>query len=240
MLDNAQINYDFYETPKHHSENIFNDFNPRKGEKLKVIDICCGLGSLIDPWYNDGHLITLIELNDDFTPILKQKYPNANIISKDFLTMTTLDYYDVYLCNPPFNTTEDKNIYVTFFCKILNMMMYPAVLYFISPKMFYKDQMKINIEMPKLSGFNLSDFVKENNTMPAYYYYEKFNVIELDSNGFKFDKTKIRKMVKNKIISENFISDENLIIPYFEFRFLGNIFDFKMTNCKCGLFKVNK
>lgn len=120
------------------------------------------------------------------------------------------------------------------------MMVYPAVLYFICPKMFYKDQMKIKIEMPRQTGYNLLDFVKENSSMPPYYYYEKFNVIELDSDGFNFNKTKIQKMVENKIINESFIDDENFISPYFEFRFLGNIFDFKMTKCKCGLFKVNK
>ena len=50
------------------------------------------------------------------------------------------------------------------------------------------------------------------------------------------------KRIKSKgIIDDDFISDEDFMInPYFEFRFLGNIFDFKQTTCKCGLFKVNK
>jgi NADH-quinone oxidoreductase subunit M len=30
-----------------------------------------------------------------------------------------------------------------------------------------------------------------------------------------------------------------MINPYFEFRYLGNIFDFKHTKMQCGIFKVN-
>ena len=34
MLSNAQSSFDFYETPKHHSQNIYNDLNPHENEKL--------------------------------------------------------------------------------------------------------------------------------------------------------------------------------------------------------------
>ena len=48
-------------------------------------------------------------------------------------------------------------------------------------------------------------------------------------------------MKANLIINDDFIDEDDFMInPYFEFRYLGNLFDFKETNCKCGLFKVNK
>ena len=50
--------------------DIFNDYNPKC--KVNVIDICCGLGSLCQPWYDNGHNITLVELNNNFIPILKK------------------------------------------------------------------------------------------------------------------------------------------------------------------------
>ena len=50
----------------------------------------------------------------------------------------------------------------------------------------------------------------------------------------------IKRMIQNKIISSDFIDEENnMINPYYEFRYLGNIFEFKETKCKCGLFKIN-
>ena len=70
VLNKAQENYDFFETPTKYAYDIYNDYNP-SSNILDVIDICCGLGSLIQPWYDNGHNITLIELNDVFIPILK-------------------------------------------------------------------------------------------------------------------------------------------------------------------------
>jgi len=134
MIKKAQENYNFYETPIKHSYKIYNDYQPRT--KLNVIDICCGLGSLIQPWYDEGHNITLIELNDDFIPILKDKFPKANILNIDFLKSDMHDDFDVYICNPPFNTNDEKFIYVSFFCKILNMMHDFSVLYFTCPNFF--------------------------------------------------------------------------------------------------------
>ena len=145
MLKNAQYKYDFYETPTHHSYKIYHDYNPKK--TLKIIDICCGLGSLAQPWYDAGHNITLIEYNDEFIPLLQKKFPNAIILNIDFLKSDLQEYYDVYLCNPPFGTNEDKKIYVSFFCKILSMMNSYSTFYFICPKMFYKDQDRIKIEV---------------------------------------------------------------------------------------------
>ena len=239
MLKKAQNSFDFYETPTHHALKIFSDYNP-KGT-LKIIDICCGLGSLIQPWYDAGHEITLIEFNDDFIPILKKKFPNAIILNMDFLKSNLDDYYDVFLCNPPFNTDDEKKIYVSFFCKILSMMKSYSTFYFICPKMFYKDQDKIKIEVDNLNSYSTHEYLKEHNEMPANYYYQKYNLIELHSNGFAFNKQQLKRMKQNLIITDDFIDEDDYMInPYFEFRYLGNIFDFKETSCKCGLFKVNK
>ncbi len=59
-LKQLQKDFNFFETPTHHALNIYNEFNPK--ETMNVIDICCGLGSLIEPWYHNGHNVTLIEL----------------------------------------------------------------------------------------------------------------------------------------------------------------------------------
>ena len=89
-------------------------------KKLKVTDICCGMSPLVDPWYQDDHDVTLIELNEKLIPFLKVKYPLANIINDDFLTMDiSLDNYDVILCNPPFNT-EIKKVYIHIFLQNIN------------------------------------------------------------------------------------------------------------------------
>jgi predicted RNA methylase len=239
MLKHAQDQYDFYETPSHHSINIYNDYNPKY--KVNVIDICCGLGSLCQPWYDNGHNITLVELNSNFIPILKDKYPKANILSIDFLTYNLIDEYDVYLCNPPFNTNSEKQIFIHFFCKILMHMKNENVLYFICPRMFYTNQMKVKIEYEILNNFDLLDYIKDNNDMPAHYYFNKYGVIELDSNGFRFNHAMLKRLKTKGIIDDDFISDEDFMInPYFEFRYLGNIFDFQHTKMKAGLFKVNK
>ena len=238
MFKKAQEQFNFYETPSHHSTLIYNDCNT--SEKLKVIDICCGLGSLVQPWYDYGHDITLVELNEDFIPILKVKFPNATIISIDYLTNDFKDNFDVYLCNPPFNTNDEKKIYVSFFCKILMSMTHQAVLYFICPKMFYKNQNRIKIENEITCSYALIEYLKQYNEMPAKYYFDKYQLIELHSNEFVFNKAMLKRMKLKGIINEDFINeDDNMINPYFEFRYLGNIFDFKETHCKCGIFKVN-
>ena len=93
------------------------NYNPQ--HTIRVIDICAGLGSLVKPWYDNGHDITLVELNDDFIPVLKQRFPKARIIKADYLTYTDNETYDVYLCNPPFND-ENVTIYSYFFVKYYN------------------------------------------------------------------------------------------------------------------------
>ena len=238
MFKKAQESFNFYETPTHHSMMIYNDCNP--SDKLKVIDICCGLGSLVQPWYDNGHDVTLVELNEDFIPLLKDKFPKAKVISIDYLTNNIDEQFDVYLCNPPFNTNDEKKIYVSFFCKILMTMTHEAVLYFICPKMFYKNQNRIKIENEFTSTFSLIEYIKQTNDMPAKYYFDKYGVIELHSNEFTFNKQMLKRMKGKGIISDDFIDeDDNMITPYFEFRYLGNILDFKETQCKYGLFKVN-
>lgn len=119
-------------------------------------------------------------------------------------------------------------------------MTHEAVLYFICPKMFYKNQNIIKIENEITCKFALMDYIKQYKEMPAKYYFDKYNVIELHSNEFTFNKQMLKRMKVKGIISNDFINeDDNMINPYFEFRYLGNIFDFEETQCKCGIFKIN-
>ena len=69
-LIEAKTRYNFYETPIHHGKYIYELHNPKN--KLKIIDICCGMGSLVDLWYKNDHDITLIELNEKLIPLLKK------------------------------------------------------------------------------------------------------------------------------------------------------------------------
>ena len=66
-----------------------------------------------------------------------------------------------------------------FFCKILNEMKSNSVCYFICPKMFYKNQQLIKLQT-KYNKFELYDYLKENNTMPPYFNYDKYKLIELN------------------------------------------------------------
>ena len=235
VLQNAQDEFDFFETPSHHALKIYKDCNPK--EKLNVLDICCGLGSLSKPWYDEGHYITLIEYNALFIPVLKKQFPKAKILHGDFLTMEIVDNYDIFLCNPPFNTSR-KNVYKFFFCKILTLMMDYSLFFFICPKMFYREQHIIN--------FNINDtkFYLDNfNTMPPSYFINKYNHIELDSNKLRFTKPMILDMIAMKIIDSTFIVNiENdwTIQQYYEIRYLNDVCDFKKTSCRCGLFKISK
>ena len=236
ILENAKIKYNFYETPIHHSENIYNNYNPKY--KLKVIDICCGLGSLVKPWYDNGHDITLVEWNQDFIPILKHTFPKAKIESYDYLLNQQNNEYDVFLCNPPFNDFNGKIIYPEFFCKILNQMVNLSTLYFICPYTFYKNSELINLDIDNDCYF------REYNKNSPIFYYNKYGFIELHSNEFRFNKQIIRRMIDRNIIDDKFLieyeKNKFKIEPYFEFSFIYNIFDFKTTSCKCAIFKVNK
>jgi hypothetical protein len=80
--------------------------------------------------------------------------------------------------------------------------------------------------------------------MPAKYKYETYGLLELNSNNFRFNKKLISRMIELKIIDCDFITEytknEYTINPYFEFRYLRDIFDFKTTKCKCGLFFISR
>jgi hypothetical protein len=106
---------------------------------------------------------------------------------------------------------------------------------------FYKNQMEVKIEHEIIDRFQLLDHLKQFNKMPAHYYFNKYGVIELDSDGFRFNHAIIKRMKAKGIIDDDFICDDDFMInPYFEFRYLGNIFDFQQTKMQCGIFKVNK
>ena len=235
-----KTNMIFFETKDIHAKNIYENYKPSR--EMRVIDICSGLGSLVKPWYENGHNITLIELNDDFIPLLQIQFPKARIIKQDYLTYIDDEEYDIYLCNPPFNDKGEK-IYPSFFCKILQTLNQSSVCYFICPHMFYTNQNLIKIEIEYKNQFELITYMKENNTMPPKYFLDRFGYIQLYSTEFRFNKNMIKKMIDRKIIDADFITyDEDdktfTINPYFEFEYLGNIFDFTMTKCRCGLFKI--
>jgi len=161
-LFKAKNEFDFFETPSHHSEFIYNDYNCND-KILNVLDICCGLGSLSQIIYLNNHNITLVEMNADFIPHLKNKYPKANIINHNFLTLELKNYYDIILCNPPFNTKEIRNIYKFFFIKILKLMNSKTHFYFICPNMFIQNQIKINLNIDfKNDKYQHIEFFKEN------------------------------------------------------------------------------
>ena len=95
----------------------------------------------------------------------------------------------------------------------------------------------------KYTKFELYDYVNENNTMPPYYFYDKYKLIELNSNEFRFNRMIIKKMIDLNIIDKDFIKEYEpnifTIEPYYELRYLKDINYFITTKCKCGLLLVN-
>ena len=244
IFENAQKLFQFFETPTEHSKFIFNNYNPSCSKK--VIDICCGLGSLIEPWYNDTnnkHDITLAELNTDFIPILKMKFPKANIISTDYLKTKPTTEYDVYLCNPPFKINGEY-IYKKFFCKILMNMRNSDVLYFICPRKFYNLQQDVKIEWEPEGKIELIQYMKETGQMHPKFYFDKYGCIDLYSSEFNFSRKLINTMLDEKIIDDYFFMEYEKgifsINPYYQFEYIRNVFDFEKTKCQCGIFKVSR
>ena len=129
-------------------------------------------------------------------------------------------------------------IYPEFFCKILNQMKNHSTLYFICPITFYKNAELINLDIE--NDFYLREYKKNS----PQFYYGKYGLIELHSNEFRFNKQMIKRMIDKNIINKLFLKEYNTneftIEPYFEFKFLRNIFDFKTTKCRCALFKATK
>lgn len=240
-LDEAQKKFQFYETNSCHSKFIYKKCNTQK--KLKVIDICCGLGSLIDIWYKNHHDVTIIELNEKFIPILKRKYPKAKIITGDFLLMSINETYDVYLCNPPFKN-KNETIYPYFFCKIASIMKRNSVLFFICPRMFYTNQEEIKIEHDT-EQYKM-DYINTYNRNPPIYFFKCYGFIDLQPLNFRFNKQMIKRMIDKNIVPEKFITSDEVdgkcyfsLNDSFEYKFLGNINDFKTTKILCGLFQVS-
>ena len=71
--------------------------------------------------------------------------------------------------------------------------------------MFYKKQDRIKVEVELTSNRDILNYIKENNEMPAKYYYDRYKLIELHSNEFRFNKTMIKRLINNKIIDDDFI-----------------------------------
>lgn len=159
------------------------------------------------------------------------------------MSFDIIDTFDIYLCNPPFNNDCGQSIYPYFFCKLLSQLQNYSCLYFICPKMWYTDQMSIKLDI-KFDHYTLKQYIESYHSMPVIYQYEKYGLLELHSNYFRFNNKMVERMLDLKLIDHDFIKqyvkNEFTINPYFEFRYLRDIFDFKTTKCRCGLFFVKK
>jgi phospholipid N-methyltransferase len=239
-FNNAQSNFDFFQTPEHHCQFIYD--NCKTDKILNVLDVCCGLGSLSKLFYKNNHKITLIELNESFIPFLKSEYPKATIINKDFLSIDMIDKFDVIVCNPPFNTKSINKIYKLFFVKLLSMIHKNTKLFFICPNMFIRNQSKIKASYDfRNKPLSYNEFILENKFHPAFYYLEHYGFVQLDSLDFQFEYTGIKKMegykINNNIISEY---DKNIFMinETYDIRFLRDIKDFKHTKTHCVLLQI--
>lgn len=239
ILENAKQKFDFFETPDDHCKFIYDDCNHER--ELNVLDVCCGLGSLSKRFYDNNHNVTMIELNQEFIPFLKNTFPNANIINENFFELNLNKKFDVILCNPPFNTPKIKKIYRLFFVKLLSLISVETKLYFICPNMFIRNQNKIKLNdifLTKASLYN--EFIQENNFEPAIFQMNRYNFIQLDSLDFNFDRVCL-KVMKSLNLNEEITEFENKIFMIngsFDIRFLRDIKNFKYTNIHCILLRI--
>lgn len=71
----------------------------------KVLEPSAGRGNLIQALIERGHppeLITAIEVDPRWIPVLRQNFPGVNIINADFLDVGFWESFDVVLMNCPF------------------------------------------------------------------------------------------------------------------------------------------
>lgn len=241
-LINARTNYDFFETKYTHSKFIYDDYGLKK-IKLNILDACCGLGSLSEIWYFQGHHITMVELNPEFIPALKKKFPNANIINDNILNYKCdkTTHFDIILCNPPFNTDKYKTFYMYIFTKLIQLIDNDTTLYFICPTTFYKNQEQLNMEISYNNPIERLNTKIKNYFLPNEIM-KKYSFIQIDSTKLNFNSNMIKNLINMEVIEMDFIikEDKSFIISpnTFDIRFLKIIDDFDFTSIKCGLFKI--
>lgn len=211
----AKKMYDYYATPKKYADQIYDNYHQEfpKNEKLNVLDVGCGLGALSDRWYNAGHNLTMIELNDDLIPILQEKYPNAKIIHGDFLKMTySFDIggpFDVVLCNPPFGSKVGgiKDEHIHFLMKILKGktdIHNKTVVYFIGP------------------GGMITNFNNKGDKLEP-------------EEDLKLSKALIKRLKENELWK----TKDKLFDEKINFVYLDDVEDFQTTKMKCKLFRID-
>ena len=230
IIGNAQSKFDFFPTPSEHADYIFGSFKHKY--KYNVLDICCGLGSLSKPWYDDNHNVTLVELNDDFVPYLREHYPLANLLHCDFLKTELEPKYDIILCNPPFNTREIPRIYMYFLVKILTLMKDDTRVFFIAPCTILKHS--INIDKP----LDYYTKVTQPETTDYHYIYQRYGFIDVSTTDLRFNKRIIKDLIDMDIVDKDFFSQDGVIEPYYYFKFLRPICNFTTTNVRCVLLSV--
>jgi len=229
-IDNARSKFDFFPTPSEHADYIFNSFQHKR--KYNIIDICCGLGSLSKPWYDDNHDVTLVELNDDFIPFLQKQFHRATLLQGDFLTMDIQPDYDIILCNPPFNTKDTPRIYMYFLVKILTIMNCDTHVFFIAPCTILKHT--INIERP----LDYYTRVNQPEIIDYHYIYQRYGFIDVSLTDLRFNKRIIKDLITMGIIDVGFFSCDGVIEPYFYFKLLRKIENFDNTSVRCVLLSV--
>ena len=232
ILNDAQKEYDFFETPKEHAEYIYEQC--KTNYKLSVLDICCGLGGLSKPFYDNDHNVTLIELNITFIQHLEEHYPKATIINKDYLKIEDIPYMDIILCNPPFNTNDTPRIYMYFLIKIMATMHAQTKLFFICPQTVINHN--INIEhctdvCTKQTQYSFVDY---------YNIYKLYGFIDISLSNLRFNKRIIKDLIEMNIIDKCFFDDDNVIQPYYYIKMLRKINNFKHTKVNCILMSVEK
>ena len=232
VIDNARSKFDFFPTPSEHAEYIFNSFKHKR--KYNVLDICCGLGCLSKPWYDDNHNVTLVELNEDFIPYLQEYFPRANLLHCDFLKSNINSDYDVILCNPPFNTKDIPRIYMYFLVKILSMMNCNTRVFFIAPCTIVTHS--IHIDQP----LDYYTRVTQPSDIDYHYIYQKYGFIDISTTDLRFNKRIVKDLIAMEIVDNDFFSQDNIIQPYFYFKFLRNICNFAKTSVRCILLLVER
>ena len=77
-------------------------------EKLKILDIACGLGSYHRVWLQAGHSVTGTDLSDTFIQMAQNTNPGAEYRVEDFYELADKDRYDlVTMIDTP---VEDEDV----------------------------------------------------------------------------------------------------------------------------------
>ena len=124
-------------------------------ENMKYLDAGCGCGNislvLYKILYEDFHhnkdnilnnMITLLDINDKRTSLIKEKYPFKNIYTINFLTYKPLCKYDVIICNPPF-IIDKYTIWHDFLKKCMECLKPKGFLCILTPSIWMKPEHKI-------------------------------------------------------------------------------------------------